>query len=83
MLTLQRTVQILRYVMTNAKKIIILIEGIKAIRELINESDGVAGLHLNGDIALWSELEQGGQYAEWLYDFNDAEELIRMNKNDR
>lgn len=33
---------------------------------LIEASYGVAGLHLNGDIAEWSELLSGGRYEEWL-----------------
>lgn len=35
------------------------------IQGLIAESDGVAGLHRNGDVAPWGELEAGGQF-EWL-----------------
>ena len=49
--------------------------GIKCIRELINESEGVTGLHANGDIAYWDELDQNGAYDnEWLTDFIKAEE---------
>lgn len=29
---------------------------------LIGESAGVVGLHLNGDIAPWSDLEEGGRF---------------------
>lgn len=47
--------------------------GIKAVRDLINESSGVVGLHLNGDIAAWPDLEKGGRFEEWLADFNNAE----------
>lgn len=36
-----------------------LLEGITA---LINESEGVVGYHLNGDVAPWGELEEGGRY---------------------
>lgn len=32
------------------------------IQGLIAESEGVIGLHLNGDIAPWSELEAGGRF---------------------
>lgn len=32
------------------------------IEGLIGESTGVAGLHLNGDLAPWRELEEGGQF---------------------
>ena len=47
--------------------------GIEAIRALIDDSEGVAGLHLNGDLAPWSELQSGGRFEEWLQPFNDAE----------
>lgn len=33
---------------------------------LMNESHGVAGLHQNGDVAEWGELELGGRFEEWL-----------------
>jgi len=42
----------------------ILANGILQIRELVNESDGVSGYHLNGDIANWDSLN--------LDDFNSA-----------
>jgi hypothetical protein len=42
----------------------ILANGISQIRELVNESDGVSGYHLNGDVASWDSLN--------LDDFNSA-----------
>lgn len=39
---------------------------VKAVDALIGESQGVYGLHLNGDPAPWSELTQGGRFEEWL-----------------
>ena len=33
----------------------------KAMRDLIAESTGVCGLHLNGDDASWDSLLRGGQ----------------------
>lgn len=42
----------------------ILANGILQIRELVNESEGVAGYHLNGDVATWDSLN--------LDDFNSA-----------
>lgn len=36
------------------------------IDALVSESEGVAGLHLNGDIAPWSDLLEGGRFEEWL-----------------
>lgn len=32
------------------------------VQGLIEESEGVVGLHLNGDVAPWHELEAGGRY---------------------
>lgn len=57
------------------EKITKLRKGIEAVRSLIDESEGVAGLHLNGDIASWDELEQGGRFEQWLSDFNEAESV--------
>lgn len=47
-------------------------KGLIAVAMLINESTGVAGLHLNGDVAMWSELRKGGRFEEWLSDFDAA-----------
>jgi len=46
--------------------------GVRAVADLINESLGVVGLHLNGDTADWEELRAGGKYESWLYDFDMA-----------
>jgi chromosome segregation ATPase len=46
--------------------------GIKAVATLIFESTGVAGLHLNDEIAPWTDLQTGGKYQEYLKDFDDA-----------
>ena len=34
---------------------------------LMGNSEGVYGLHQNGDHAPWDELRTGGSYEEWLY----------------
>jgi len=52
----------------------ILSEGINAVRDLISESVGVAGLHRNGELAPWAELEGDGRFSDWLCAFNQAEE---------
>jgi len=47
-----------------------------AVEGLIAESEGVYGLHLNGDVAPWSDLLSGGCQEEWLSAlaaFRDAE----------
>ena len=43
----------------------------EALTSLIQESTGVVGLHLNGDVAPWDELLAGGRYEEWLLAYND------------
>ena len=48
------------------------IEGLQAVGELIAESEGVAGLHMNGDTAPWRELREGGGFEEWLMQFDAA-----------
>ena len=47
-------------------------KGLDAVQELINHSNGVTGLHLNGAVAPWEELLAGGRFEEWLVDFSAA-----------
>ncbi len=47
-------------------------EALEAVAALINESKGVDGLHLNGDVATWEELRTGGRFEEWLLKFDAA-----------
>ena len=47
-------------------------EGLDAVEVLIDNSSGVAGLHLNGDLALWSDLRTGGHFEAWLLAFDEA-----------
>ena len=47
-------------------------KALNAAAELMDESHGVTGLHLNGDVAPWDELRTGGRYEEWLVDFDAA-----------
>jgi len=44
---------------------------VEEVQDLMEESEGVAGLHRNGDVAPWSELEPGGQF-ERLTHLDDA-----------
>lgn len=55
----------------------VVIEGLLAVESLILESKGVAGLHLNGDLAEWDELRSGGRFGDWLYKFDDALEIVK------
>ncbi|MAH46987.1 hypothetical protein CMI37_14260 [Candidatus Pacearchaeota archaeon] len=48
--------------------------GIADVSDLIDESTGVAGLHLNGEDAPWSDLLKGGRYEDWLINFSIAVE---------
>lgn len=43
-----------------------LVDLVRAILNLVAESDGVAGLHRNGDLALWEDLLPGGRDETWL-----------------
>jgi len=46
--------------------------GLTDVEELIDNSSGVGGLHLNGDMAPWTELRTGGRFEEWLKNFDAA-----------
>ena len=48
-----------------------------AVTELIDNSYGVDGLHMNGDVAPWDDLRSGGRYEGWLIEFDDALETLR------
>lgn len=50
-------------------------KGIVAVAELISESTSVAGLHLNGDVAPWPTLLEGGEFEGWLLDFSIARDI--------
>jgi len=54
--------------------------GIIAVRDLMAESRGVVGLHLNYDEAPWDELRTGGRFEEWLFDFDTAVDLVITEK---
>ena len=47
-----------------------------SVRDLIAESAGVQGLHLNGDLAYWESLTRGGRFEEWLMSYDEAAEFI-------
>lgn len=46
--------------------------GLRAVEALIDNSIGVAGLHLNEEDAPWDDLRTGGQFEDWLIEFDDA-----------
>jgi hypothetical protein len=45
---------------------------VDAVEVLIGNSDGVSGLHLNGDDAPWDSLRTGGRFESWLMALDDA-----------
>lgn len=50
----------------------------KAIEDLVDDSHGIAGLHLNGDVAPWEELLEGGRFEEWTEPaFSNACNLLK------
>ena len=55
-----------------------LIDGIKAFQCLISNSDGVSGLHKNGEIASWDDLRSGGHFESWLVAFDEALEVANI-----
>lgn len=57
--------------------------GLQAVADLIAESDGVAGLHLNGDIATWDELRTGGRFEDWLLAFDEAHQRAQAEGESR
>lgn len=58
------------------ERIATLEKGIRAVMDLINDSQGVAGLHRNGDVADWSNLRSGGSFEDLLLDFDDACDIL-------
>ena len=47
------------------------------MQDLIEESGGVYGLHMNGDPSPWSELLEGGPFEDWLGSVSQASALSR------
>jgi hypothetical protein len=56
-----------------AARIEVLEAAVNDMRSLMESSVGVVGLHMNGDVATWSDLEEGGRFEEWLMSLSDAE----------
>ena len=59
-----------RYIRADAPELVALVEAASAVLhdvdDLIANSEGVAGLHQNGDVADWESLLEGGQFGGWL-----------------
>lgn len=54
--------------------------GLQSVLDLIDETHGVDGLHMNGDFAHWGTLRTGGRFEEWLLPFDDAIEAMEKRK---
>ena len=50
-------------------------DAIREVEALIEASRGVAGLHLNGDVATWGELRTDGRFC-WLEKFDEAAAIV-------
>lgn len=48
--------------------------------DLTQQSSGVSGLHLNGDLALWDELLHGGQYESWTNDIHALGAILKARR---
>ncbi len=55
---------------------------VTAVSELIQDSDGVAGLHMNGNVAPWESLLSGGFMSQQLdlLEHNEYRNLLREFK---
>ena len=45
---------------------------VHCVSDLIDNSDGVYGLHLNGDPSPWNSLLKGGRDEGWMIDFSEV-----------
>jgi len=48
-----------------------LVEILHKVDDLMTDSVGVAGLHMNGDLAPWDSLLTGGFFEDWLLGFTE------------
>lgn len=53
---------------------------VASLDALIADSEGVYGLHLNGDPAPWSELTEGGRFEDWLIALEPARAALQTIK---
>lgn len=58
-------------------------ELISSLDSLILQSDGVFGLHLNGDLAPWVDLLKGGSHEDWLKSLSDSTEVLHKFRGER
>ena len=53
------------------------------LEDLIGESEGVAGLHLNGDLAPWESLLPGGAFEDWLGSITPVKDALTAYERER
>ncbi|SDI28805.1 hypothetical protein SAMN04487867_104109 [Vreelandella titanicae] len=53
-----------------------------SINDLIRESQGVAGLHKNGDVAEWESLLEGGHFEGWLLCLSEKPDTACLEQRD-
>ena len=49
---------------------------VQDIDALIGNSEGVAGLHMNGNVAPWGSLTEGGEFGAWLGSFDRLRDAL-------
>ena len=62
--------------MTDDKVIGLALSLVQDIGDLIANSEGVAGLHMNGDVAPWESLTEGGEFGAWLGSFDRLRDAL-------
>lgn len=62
-------------------RVVALVEAAKVfmhdVDDLIANSEGVSGLHMNGDVADWESLLPGGSFGSWLFSVDDFRAALR------
>jgi len=62
-------------------RVVALVEATKAfihdVDDLIANSEGVSGLHMNGDVADWESLLPGGLFGAWLVSIDEFRAALR------
>ncbi|MGE6778308.1 hypothetical protein ACQKFL_11775 [Vreelandella titanicae] len=53
-----------------------------SMNDLIRESQGVAGLHKNGDVAEWESLLEGGHFEGWLLCLSEKPDTASLAHHD-
>lgn len=61
--------------------LVVALEGLlRDVQDLMAGSEGVTGLHLNGDVAPWSELDEGGRFERLSHMSEAVSALSQVHK---